>query len=61
MDVRETTLTMDDVMAADEVFNTGNLGKVLPVTRVEHRDLQPGPLFARARELYFDYARTQLV
>jgi branched-chain amino acid aminotransferase len=61
VEVRETTLTMDDVMAADEIFNTGNLGKVLPVTRVEQRDLQPGPLFARARELYFDYARTQPV
>ena len=40
----------------DEVFTTGNLSKVMPITRVEDRELQPGPLFRRARELYWDYA-----
>jgi branched-chain amino acid aminotransferase len=28
----------------------------MPITRVEDRELQPGPLFRRARELYWDYA-----
>lgn len=59
--VHETTLTRADVEGADEVFTTGNYGKVLPITRVEGRDLQAGPVGRRARELYFDYARTQPV
>jgi branched-chain amino acid aminotransferase len=35
------------------VFATGNYAKVIPLTRIERRDLQPGPLYARARELYW--------
>jgi branched-chain amino acid aminotransferase len=45
-----------ELLAADEVFSTGNLGKVLPVTRVDERRFQPGSVFRRARELYFDFA-----
>lgn len=52
----ERTVTVQDVMDADEVFSTGNYAKVLPVTRVENRSLQPGPVYKRARELYWDYA-----
>jgi len=59
VEVLETTLTRADVEDADEVFTTGNYGKVLPITRVEDRDLQAGPVYRRARELYFDYARTR--
>src|SRR5262249_23009990 len=54
--VYERTLSYQDVLEADEVFSTGNYGKVLPVTRVEQRDLQPGPIFTRARELYWEFA-----
>ncbi len=61
VEVRETTVSWDDVRGADEVFSTGNLGKVLPVTRVEDRDLQPGPIHACARERYFAWAGTQTV
>jgi branched-chain amino acid aminotransferase len=60
-EVRELTLTFDDVMAADEVFSTGNYTKVMPIIRVEDRDLQPGPVTKRARELYWDYAETTSV
>ncbi len=59
--VEEAVLGREDVLAADEVFATGNYGKVLPVTRVEDRILQPGPVFRRARELYWDFARSQPV
>ncbi len=58
MEVQETNLTPEDVRTADEVFNTGNYGKVVPVVRLEERDLQPGPVARRARELYFDYAES---
>jgi branched-chain amino acid aminotransferase len=54
--VHERSIAFREVEEADEVFSTGNLGKVLPITRVGERDLQPGPVFTRARELYWDWA-----
>jgi branched-chain amino acid aminotransferase len=57
----ETTLTKDDILSADEVFSTGNYGKVLPITRVEDRDYQIGHVYRQARELYFEFARAQRV
>jgi branched-chain amino acid aminotransferase len=57
----ETTLTRDDVLGADEVFSTGNYGKVLPITRVEHRHYQTGHVYQKARELYLAFARSQPV
>jgi branched-chain amino acid aminotransferase len=60
-EVRETTLTRQDILEADEVFSTGNYGKVLPITRVENRHYQAGRIYKQARELYFEFARTQPV
>jgi len=57
----ERDLTVEDLESCDEMFSTGNYAKVLPVTRFEKRDFQPGPVYRRARELYFDYAKTQPV
>lgn len=54
--VNERTLTWKDFLEADEVFQTGNYGKVMPFTRIEDRDLQPGPIYSRARELYWAWA-----
>ena len=54
--VFERSITWAEVMDADEVFTTGNLAKVMPITRVEDRNLQPGPVYTKARELYFDWA-----
>ncbi|MBT3790332.1 MAG: branched-chain amino acid aminotransferase [Alphaproteobacteria bacterium] len=56
-EVVQTTLSFDDVMKADEVFSSGNYGKVQPVTQVEDRDLQPGPVARKAYDLYMDYAK----
>ena len=56
--VYERTLTVQDVMEADEVFSTGNYAKVVPVTRFEDRDLQPGPVAQRARALYWEFAHS---
>ena len=60
-EVQETTLTKQDILDADEVFSTGNYGKVLPITKVEERHYQAGRIYQRARELYFEFARTQPV
>ncbi len=56
--VHEGSLKWHDFETADEVFSTGNWAKVSPAIRVEDRDLQPGPMYARARELYWAYAHS---
>ncbi len=55
-EVRETTLSVADFMDADEIFTTGNYSKVMPVNRIEDRQVQPGPVAALARRLYWEYA-----
>jgi branched-chain amino acid aminotransferase len=54
--VEERTLRVADFRQADEIFSTGNMGKVLPVTALDNRAFQPGPIFERARALYWDFA-----
>jgi len=54
--VEETTLSYADFQGADEIFSTANFLKVAPVTRIDDRAMQPGPLYRRARELYWAYA-----
>jgi branched-chain amino acid aminotransferase len=54
--VVETTLSYCDIQSADEIFSSGNYSKVMPVNRIDDRSLQPGPLYRKARELYWDYA-----
>ena len=56
--VIEKALTVSDFLDADEIFSTGNHSKVVPVTRIENRDLQPGPVAKRARQLYWDWAHS---
>ena len=55
-DAREATLCFSDFDEADEIFIVGNFGKVTPVRRFDGRDLQPGPFYARARKLYWEFA-----
>lgn len=56
VEVREATLSFKGFCEADEIFQAGNFGKVMPVTRIEQRQLQPGPFYRQAREAYWDYA-----
>ena len=55
---REVALRVKDFLEADEIFSTGNHSKVVPVTRIENRDLQPGPVAKRVRQLYWDWAHS---
>lgn len=59
IEVIETSLTYADFEKADEIFSTGNYSKVVPITRIDDRDLQPGPLARRARQLYMDFAHSR--
>jgi len=57
--VHETVLSLDDFRAADEVFLTGNLAKVTPVTHFDDTQYRyPGKTAQRARNLYWDWAAT---
>jgi len=56
--VVETTLSYADFQGADEIFSSGNYSKVSPVTRIDDRELQPGPFYRKARELYWAFAHS---
>ena len=56
--VHETVLGYQDFEAADEVFMSGNMSKVTPVTAFDDTQYQVGPLAKRVRDLYWDWAAT---
>jgi branched-chain amino acid aminotransferase len=58
IEVAEMTLSAADFLGADEIFSTGNHSKVVPVIRIEDRDLQPGPVARKLRDLYWDWAHS---
>jgi branched-chain amino acid aminotransferase len=59
VEVLEATLTYDDFLKADEIFISGNYSKTMPVIRIDDRALQPGPVGRKARELYWDFSKSQ--
>ena len=56
VEVQECVLSFEDVEAADEVFLSGNMNKVTPVTALDDRQYQVGSLTRRVREMYWDWA-----
>ena len=58
VNVVEKTLAYKDFAAADEIFSTGNYSKVVPVTRIDERQLSPGPFYTQARKLYWEFAHS---
>jgi branched-chain amino acid aminotransferase len=56
--VHEAVLSFDDFRAADEVFLSGNMMKVTPVTEFDGTMYQHGPVTRRVRELYWDWAHS---
>ncbi len=59
VEVIETSLTYDDFLKAGEIFSTGNYQKVAPMSRIDERTLEAGPLYKRARTLYWDFAHSR--
>lgn len=58
IDVREAVLSFEDFHAADEVFLSGNMSKVTPVTAFDDTAYAVGPITQRARQLYWEWAAT---
>ncbi|MDE9451070.1 branched-chain amino acid aminotransferase [Aliiroseovarius sp. Z3] len=56
--VHETVLTFDDFHKADEVFLSGNMMKVTPVSEFDGTMYNSGPMTRRVRELYWDWAHS---
>lgn len=56
VEVVETTLRYHDFQRADEIFCTANHAKVVPASRIDDRSLPIGPIFRRARGLYWEFA-----
>ncbi len=54
--VQETVLSFKDFETADEVFMSGNMNKVTPVTAFNERQYQVGPMTRKVREMYWDWA-----
>ena len=58
VEAQETVMTFDDVRTADEVFLSGNMSKVTPVSAFDDRQYQIGPVTRRVREMYWDWAKS---
>ncbi|MBE3639413.1 branched-chain amino acid aminotransferase [Mangrovicoccus algicola] len=56
--VHETVMSFADVHAADEVFLSGNLNKVTPVTEFDGTRYPHGPVTRQALDLYWAWARS---
>ena len=59
--VEERPIDFEELLEADELFSTANHTKIMPCTKIEDHNLNTGPVFTRARELYFEWAKTQPV
>ncbi|OBY28886.1 branched-chain amino acid aminotransferase [Leisingera sp. JC1] len=57
--VHECVLGYQDFEEADEIFLSGNMSKVTPVTAFDDCRYQAGPVAKRVRDLYWDWAASQ--
>lgn len=57
--VVEKILTYQEFESADEIFCSGNYSKVVPVTKIEGHSLPFGPIYTKARELYWSFAHSK--
>ena len=49
-------LGYQDFEEADEIFMSGNMSKVTPVTAFDECTYQSGPMAKHVRDLYWDWA-----
>jgi branched-chain amino acid aminotransferase len=58
VEVVETSLTVADFAAADEIFVTGNIAKVMPVARSRTATCRPARCGGARPRLYWDFAHS---
>jgi branched-chain amino acid aminotransferase len=58
VEVIERSIAPAELLEADEIFSTGNFGKVQFVTKFDGRRLEPGKIGQTARDLYWEFAFT---
>ncbi|MEO3416857.1 branched-chain amino acid aminotransferase [Roseovarius sp. CAU 1744] len=56
--VHEKVMGFDEFHDADEIFLSGNMSKVTPVTAFDDTNYQIGPMTRRVRDMYWDWAAT---
>ncbi|MEM7075182.1 MAG: branched-chain amino acid aminotransferase [Pseudomonadota bacterium] len=54
--VHEAIMSFEDFHDADEVFMSGNMMKVTPVTAFDDTNYQIGPVTKRVRDMYWEWA-----
>ncbi len=62
IEVRETTITRNELYFADEVFFTGTAAEVTPIREIDHRKIgsgEPGPISKKLADEYFKCVRGQ--
>jgi len=57
----ERNITPTFLNSADELFLTGNIHKVLPITTIEDTNLGIGSVTMQIRSLYFSWAKNQTI
>ena len=60
MNVHETVLSFADFETADEVFMSGNMSKLTPVTAFDDAHYQIGPVARKVRDMYWDWAASEI-
>ena len=58
--VVERTIAVSELSSAEEIFATGNHGKVIPCARYEDKAFAAGSMAAKARELYWAFAHSRV-
>lgn len=59
--VEETIITLEDLLAADEIWLTSSTKEILPVTQINNQTVgtgMPGPVWKQMYGLYQDYKQT---
>jgi branched-chain amino acid aminotransferase len=55
IEVVERAVIFEELLNADELFSTGNYAKVTPCIRLENHEFPIGPVYTKARQLYWDF------
>ena len=59
--VTECILTFEEFENADEIFLSGNMAKITPVTKFNSKNYSIGPITKTAHSLYWDWANSTKV